>query len=1006
MAFAERSTISPLLVGRNQEVALAERALQSTLQGSGDALLIAGDAGVGKSRFLAEISTRAVPLGYWVMQAHCFEQDISYSYSLWIDALRSHFAVSPPSDFSASFGPFAAEVQKLLPGIGPLLSTVLPATNLDPEMEKRRLFEALAYFLTTLAQSHPLLLIVEDIHWSDKSSLDFLHFFLRRITNLPILLLISYRQSEVSPSLQHFLAQLDRERLAHELVLTPLARSAVEQMVGTILATTRPVHFELLDAIYTRTEGNAFFVEEMLKLLMTAGELQSNDGCWELKPPSEWHVPRSLIDTVQRRTTLLTPTAKELLAVAAVIGRRFDFALLQALLDLSEESLLSLLKELLASQLIVEETSEQFAFRHALTREAVYASILRRERRHYHQRIFDTLNRLYAATIDRHLDALAYHAFEAALWQQAIDFSQRAGEQAWALCGAREAIVHFNRAIDASRQLDQSPPPEVLRGRGKAFEMVGDFELARLDYERTLEAATARDDGVAKWQALLDLGSLWAGDDYARTGDYFQRALNLARTLNQPQLIAHSLNRVGNWHANVEQRQAALAYHVEALAFFESLNDRRGLAETYDLLGMLYQLSSNLHKSYDAFQRAIVLWRALQDRPGLISSLASLPLCTASYLKNLEVPALSLTEAANSAREALKLAQEIGWRAGEAFADIIVAMCLGAQGEFGQAMEAAQAGLRCAEEIEHRQWVVGAHTALGILYSDYLVFDKAIVHLEKSFVLAQAVGSSVWSGSNAGCLASVFVASGALAKAQSLLNETLSPATPMQLQEHRLCWYAQAEVALATGDASTALKITEQLQQAALNLAPDGIIPRLGLLNGKSLSALGKDDAAARLMQAAYQAAVAQGALPLQWQLALALGKVLQSQVRRDDAEKTFDNARKAIQELAQRIPAGLLRDTFVERAMAMLPSSPVLTATQLAKQQSGGLTAREREIAQLVGQGKSNQEIADELFVGVRTVEAHITRILNKLDFNSRVQIAAWVVEKRLTSGRATENS
>jgi DNA-binding CsgD family transcriptional regulator len=245
-----------------------------------------------------------------------------------------------------------------------------------------------------------------------------------------------------------------------------------------------------------------------------------------------------------------------------------------------------------------------------------------------------------------------------------------------------------------------------------------------------------------------------------------------------------------------------------------------------------------------------------------------------------------------------------------------------------------------------------------------------------------------------------------VAKAAALLRESLPPETPMHMQEHRLCWYAQAEVTLAMGDAATALKIAEQLQLGASNLASGSTIPRLGLLHGSCLTALGEYDAAITLLQGAQQTADEQGVLPLQWRIAATLGKLFQGQTRRGDAERSFERARKGIASLAERIPVGALRDNFVERASAMLPSAPVLTPTRLAKQQSGGLTAREREIAQLVGEGKSNQEIADALFVGVRTVEAHITRILNKLDFTSRVQIATWVIERRLAPGTALRDA
>ncbi len=1002
MALLEQSIISPILVGRNQEIATLERALRSAQKGNGQTLLIAGDAGVGKSRLLSELAGRATALGFSVMQGHCFEQDAAFPYSLWVDTMRSHFAQSNPVDVSAAFGPFAVETLKLLPELVLALPDLQPAPALDPEIEKRRLFEALIHFIANGAKSRPLLLVTEDVHWSDKSSLDFLYFFIRRASTLPVLLLITYRRHEVSATLQHFLAQLDRGRLAQEILLTPLSRTEVKQMVGAILQSSRPLHFDVLDAIYAFSEGNAFFVEEILKLLIAAGELQPSEEGRERKPRNELHIPRSVVDTVQRRAAHLSAEAQNLLALAAVIGRRFEFAMLQALVQLSEQALLPYLKELIVSQLVIEESAEHFAFRHALTREAVYASLLRRERKQYHLLVTETMTRLYSPTLERHLGELAYHACEAGLWQEALDYSQRAGSQAQSLYAAREAIVHFTRAVESARQMGQSPSAEVLRARGKAYETAGDFDLARADFEQSLNAARQRGDGVAHWQALMDLGFLWAAHDYQRTGDYFDEALILARTLNQITLVAHSLNRVGNWYANVAQPQVALNYHQESLALFTELDDRRGLAETYDLLGMTLQLSSDLVQSYRAYQHAISLWQALQDQLGIISSLAALPLCSTSYLKHLDLPALSLDEASRAAKEARQIAQEIDWRAGEAFASMTLTICLGSQGKYKDAMEAAFATLRCAEEIEHHQWIVAAHSVLGILYLDLLDFDEARIHLEQALTLAQAVGSLIWSDSTASYLASTYTAIGWWEQATNLLDEKLASTTPMQMQGERLSWYALAEALLARGNASAAMKIVEQLVQETRNLTQTAVIPRLWLLHGKCLTALSNYNEAAKLLQAAHQAAEQQDTRPLQWRILVALGKNYQAQARRAEAEQSFAAAIEIIHSLASNVPDDELRHNFLQRAKMMLPSPSTPTLTQIAKQEFGGLTAHDREVALLLAQGRSDQEIADVLVIGVRAVEAHITRILNKLDFTSRVQIAAWVVKK----GFAPENA
>src|SRR5262249_30094757 len=151
-----------------------------------------------------------------------------------------------------------------------------------------------------------------------------------------------------------------------------------------------PVRAELLDAIYMLTEGNPFYIEELLKALVAAGDIFYADGAWNRKPLAELRIPRSLHDAVQQRVAQLSDGARRVVELAAVVGRRFDFALLQRLAHLDERELLGLIKELIAAQLVVEETDERFAFRHALTRQAIYAELLARERAALHRTIAET----------------------------------------------------------------------------------------------------------------------------------------------------------------------------------------------------------------------------------------------------------------------------------------------------------------------------------------------------------------------------------------------------------------------------------------------------------------------------------------------------------------------------------------------------------------------------------------------------------------------------------------
>src|SRR6266487_2750157 len=415
----QKSVVCPVLIDRVNDLATLQALIDQAKSGRGQVVLLSGEAGIGKSRLVAEAKTYATAQDFLLLQGQCFPTDRSCPYAPLLDLLRAHLATSSRVHVGAEMGSLASALSPLLPDLLPLPSDLPPLSPLAPEQEKRRLFAALAHLFLRPATEHPALLIVEDLHWSDQTSLDFLHYLARRCPASPLLVLLTYRSDEVHPGLSHFLAQLDRERLAQECALAPLTRSEVSAMMYAIFALRRSVFTvpplaqgELLDVMYTLTEGNPFFIEELLKSLIEVGDIFYEHGRWERKELRELRIPRSIQDAVELRTAHLSEGARQVLYLAAVAGRHFDFALLQELTQHDEAQLLRLIKELMAAQLIVEESPEQFAFRHALTRQAVSARLLVRERKAMHRTIAETFERLYASTLEAHLADLASHFSE------------------------------------------------------------------------------------------------------------------------------------------------------------------------------------------------------------------------------------------------------------------------------------------------------------------------------------------------------------------------------------------------------------------------------------------------------------------------------------------------------------------------------------------------------------------------------------------------------------------
>lgn len=996
--------LCPVVIGRTLELTSLHTLLEQANSGSGQVVVLSGEGGIGKSRLVKE--TRAMAEGFLVLQSGCFPTDRSCPYAPLLDLLRTLLATEARERIIADLGPLAAAFFPLLPDLVPPPSELAPLPTLDAEQEKRRLFAALTQVFTSQASSQALLLVVEDLHWSDESSLEFLQYLARRIAAHRLLLLLTYRSDEVHPALQRLLAQLDRERLAHEYVLARLNRPEVEAMLSAIFAKQNVGKGDLLEPLYTLTDGNPFFLEEVLKSGLSSGAITFTDNGWvHLLPAAapadrQFAIPRSVQEAVEQRTRRLEPPARRLLTLAAVAGRRFDISVLQHLLHYPASQLVELLKELVAAQLVVEESADQFSFRHALTRQAIYTGLLAREKRALHRRIAHAIEQRFAAPVarDAHLADLAYHCFEGEDWEKAQEYGQRAGEQALTLYASRAALEHLTRAVKAAAQLSDPPPASLYRARGQAHELLGEFERARADYEQALHLSQEAHDCQMEWQGLSDLGFLWASRDYTQSRQWFHQALDLAKGLADAQLQAHSLNRLGNWLVNIGQAEEGVRLHQEALTLFETRHDTGGMAETLDLMGMGCGISGDTIQTAERLEQAIALFRASGDQAHLISSLPthvgfSSPFgCDTTYsiCASLEVCTAELAEA-------LRLTRQMDSLPGQAYIEWVASLAFASFGELGTGLRHAKEALRIATDIQHAQWTAGAYLGLGVTYLLLREANLAIQALEAGLGVAADIGSAWWTGNLRAYLALACLLKGAVPRAEAVLQAGIArEQASRNAPERRMIW-AWGEVALAQGDPEEALRLVEHLLDTTPGPTTTQPIPQLLYLRGKALLALQRGPEAMQVLEEAKRGALARQERPLLWQIHGALGHAYQRAGQRDQAQGEFAAARSIIAALAATIDDAAIRERFSRSALTCVPREGRLLARRIEAEQFGGLTRRERAVAALIAQGKTNREIADALVVGERTVETHVSNILSKLGVTSRRHIAAWAFDKGL---------
>jgi DNA-binding CsgD family transcriptional regulator len=982
----QQPTVCPVVIGRDAHLSALDAVLDTLAAGRGQTLALAGEAGIGKSRLVAEMRTRATARDMLVFEGRCFEPDRAVPYAPLRDLVRTDLTRQMPEATTTALTPIAAQLARLLPDLAQFLPTAAPAVPSASEQDRHQFATAFAQFVVRRAHGRPTLVVIEDLHWSDDASLDALPVIARGLAAQPVVLLLTYRSDEIPPSLRHMLALLDRERRVAEMTLPRLAPGEVDAMLRAIFEQPQPIRSSFLQAIYDLTDGNPFFIEEVIRSLIAEGDIFRSGRRWERRDLAQLQIPRSVQDAVVRRTARLSSEEARLLHLAAVAGRRFDFAVLQALTGDEEERLIALVQPLIAAQLVVEESADRFAFRHALTRQAVYAALLARERRSLHRAIGEALERIHAAMPEGVLAELSSHFAAGEAWEQALVYGERAGSQALALYAPRAAVEHFTRAIDAARQLALAPSWPLYRQRGQALGLLGEFETALADHQAALAAARGMGERRAEWQSLLDLGGLWAGYDYARAGGYFEQALALAREIDDPTLLAESLENVGGWRLNTEQIDQAEQSLLEALAFFERAEDRAGVARTIDLLGTVSDIGGDIVEMRRRYECAAALFRELDDRQGLCSTLATMMLHGGCLVFDTVVvsPGIEPDAVVPEALEALALARDITWRAGEAYALLDLGACYNQYGQYGVALEYTREGLAIASEIEHREWMTHGESTHGAICSGILEQAAADEHFSQAYALARASGSQHFFALAAAFWAELRTQQGDHAGAVALLEE-FAPDLPMRTLGQRRVWAARADLALAQGDPGSALAILDQLLAQASNVTSEGDIPLLALLRGRALAALDRYDEAEATLRAAIRGADARGHRPLVWRGHAALGRCYDAWARREAAREEYRLAWEIVEDLAATLPDAQLRAGFLAQVAEGVPRE----APRASRRHASTLTAREQDVAALVARGLSNREIAAALSIGERTVETHVSNILGKLAVTSRAQIA-----------------
>jgi predicted ATPase len=446
-------------VGRQREMEEIARALELVRMGQGQILAVIGEPGVGKSRLLYEFK-QAQPANCLTLEAAALSHGAAAPYHVVIELLRDYFRFLPGDTQQQRW----EKVEKRVAGHGlqdtlPYLCTLLAlpwetiAQESDPNLRRRRTIDAVKRLLLMESRNQPLLLVCEDLHWLDRESLQFLSAMSSSIASARVLGLVSFR-----PEFRHEFGNRSYYRQIH---LNPLDSEEAGQMLQSQLG-HHTVLRELQQFVLTKSEGNPFFIEELLQTLFDQGVLSRSDTNKLIRPLTEVTIPATVQGILASRIDRLPAEQKELLETMAVIGRRSSLSLLKQVVSWPDNQLDRMLADLQFLEFVHEQPTavgSEYVLKHGLTQDVAYASLLRERRAALHERVAQAVESLYAERPDDHLDELAHHYTRSGNTTKAVEYLQLAGRQALIRSGLTNGISYLTQALELLETLGQSGKP-------------------------------------------------------------------------------------------------------------------------------------------------------------------------------------------------------------------------------------------------------------------------------------------------------------------------------------------------------------------------------------------------------------------------------------------------------------------------------------------------------------------------------------------------------------------
>jgi class 3 adenylate cyclase/tetratricopeptide (TPR) repeat protein len=923
------------LIGRKAQMDLLWEAAFGLQQGRGQIVSVIAEAGLGKSRLVTEFR-RAITMDpdfslQW-LEGRALSYDTATPFAPFSNLLTDFFELEPGSRGPEQYARLAAALESLFSGrsaeIAPFFAALLElelegelaerVKFLQPAQLRGMIFAHMSALVERLLAEGPVVLYMDDLHWADSTSIELLESLLPLTDHLPLLVIAAFRPRRQEPSWGfHELAEREYGHRYQAVMLAPLDNDQARELVANLLEIEDlPENVRL--KILEKSEGNPFFVEEVIRSLLDSQLVARVDNRWQATQEiQDIDLPDTLVGVITARLDRLDDTTKYVLQAAAVLGREFRPDVLEDVAELPD-SLEPVLVELQRRELVREKSrlpQHLFTFKHVLTQEAAYSSILLSNRRELHRRAAEVL----IVQSPEAAGDIARHLLEARQPGRAVPYLLQAADRAAHAYAVLDAIGYYQQVVDLKAVVsDTALLRQAYEGLGNMLVFANRIPEAQAAYQEMLDEALNIGDTRMQISALSKQASVAA----LRLGD-FQGAENLlvqADSLSRQHEEKSSIPEISLLRCLMCTAQADFERVVEVMDEVVEIGHELGSPENV-ALGLEHISTSQMYmgdfeEAFRNAQEGLRVARQIGDR-AIEAGLLGLPLAMCYIVRG------DFEAARSVLQEALQIALKIGAIEYQVASTHFLSEIAHWRGEYEQALRLGQQSLQTALPIEPYApfMIVPVLGSLGSIYleiSEQFIDKISEFHLHALRVLESPFGA-IWGGAAWADLGHCAIALGDLETAEQVLEKSLNYPNTFSLLEEPRSLGGMALLHCTRGELDEAARLAREARQSAEEHGLQHLYPLTALIQGKVLAACGEWEASLAALQQARDEAGALGMRPVIWQAHAAAVEVETAAGRLEQADAERSAAESIVIELAGEFEDQELREAFLRNALAKI---------------------------------------------------------------------------------------